>query len=90
MKYLSSQTIHSIEADKNLALQEALLINVEKKANKYNKNKSSLDETELEWRKVTNSKINTNSKLKNKAKEQKRKTKQVEDLLAEAQSELKN
>lgn len=69
MKYLSSQTIHSIEADKNLALQEALLINVEKKANKYNKNKSSLDETELEWRKVTNSKINTNSKLKNKAKE---------------------
>jgi len=69
MKYLSNETIHSIEADKNLALQEALLINVEKKANKYNSNKSNLDATEQEWRKTTNSKINLSSKLKNKTKE---------------------
>jgi hypothetical protein len=69
MKYLSNQNIQSIEADKSLALQEALLINVEKKANKYNKNKSTLDETEHEWRKATNSKINISSKLKNKTNE---------------------
>jgi hypothetical protein len=90
MKYLSNQNIQSIEADKSLALQEALLNNVEKKANKYNLNKSILDDAEQEWRKTTNSKININSKLKNKTKEHKRKVKQTEDLLVEAQLELKN
>lgn len=68
LPYLTMQSVASIESDKKLALQEALLINVEKKAEKYNKYKNELDEKETNWRKISNFKENTRGKLINKTK----------------------
>lgn len=68
MPYLTAQSMQSVEADKKLALQEALLVNVEKKAYKYNKYKLDLDDKENIWRNVNNEKQNTEGKLINKRK----------------------